>query len=183
MKLSFTLADADLQHYRQVMQGVGTAARQLQESSILEAARTVLAQAESANPVQFLALRFASLRRLIEMLADAQWNLAGQDRERVLNALAYFSNPGEVLPDSSTRFFDAAIMVELICRDLKHELVAYEAFCRYRDKYAQGALNESQQRAFEKQRERLQTRMHERRHREMTHPASHWRQLFSLLGM
>jgi hypothetical protein len=162
---------------------VGTAARQLQESSILESARTVLARAESANPVQFLALRFASLRLLIEMLADAQWNLVGQDRERVLNALAYFSHPGEALQDSSTRFLDAAIMVELICRDLEHELVAYEAFCSYRNKREPASLNETQQRAFEKQRERLQTRMHERRQREMSRPASRWRQLFSLLGM
>jgi hypothetical protein len=183
MKLSFTLVDADLQHYRQVMQGVGTAARNLQESSILQSARTVLAQAESANPVQFLALRFASLRLLIEMLADAQWNLVGEDRERVFNALAYFSNPGEMLPDSSTRFLDAAIMVELICRDLKHELSAYEAFCSYRDKRGQASHNESQQRAFDQQRERLQARMHQRRQREMSSPASRWRQLFSLLGM
>ena len=182
MKISFDLAEADLQRYRQVMQGVGSAARQISEGSIVDAARAVLAQARSANPVQFLALRFANLQLLIEMLEDADWNLGGEDRERVMNALAYFADPREVIPDSTLRFLDAAIMVELICRDLKHELAAYREFRKYRQKHVT-PLDEARRRAMEKKRIRLQDRMHLRRKQEMSRPGSRWRHFFSLLGI
>ena len=182
MKISFNLADEDLQRYRQVMQGVGSAARQIPEDFIVDAARAVLTQARSANPVQFLALRFASLELLIEMLEDTDWNLRGEDRERVMNALAYFANPREVIPDSALRFLDAAIMVELICRDLKHELAAYQEFRKYRQQRAAPA-DEARRRSMEKKRARLHERMRARRKHEMSRPDSRWRHFFSLLGI
>ena len=183
MKISFNLAEADLQRYRQVMLGVGSAARQIPEGVIIDAARSVLSEARGANPVQFLALRFASLELLIQMLEDADWNLGGEDRERVMNALAYFANPREVIADSSLRFLDAAIMVELICRDLKHELAAYQEFRKFRQKRAAAPVNEARRRVMEKKRAQLHERMHARRKQELSHPASNWRHFFSLLGI
>ncbi|MEZ4293271.1 MAG: hypothetical protein R3E53_23125 [Myxococcota bacterium] len=43
--------------------------------------------------------RIAQLGKLTDMLEDADWRLEGEDRKRVLNALAYFADPDDLIPD------------------------------------------------------------------------------------
>ena len=70
------------------------------------------------------------------MLSDIEWRLPHQDATRVLNALAYFAEPEDLIPDHipGLGFLDDAIMIELVVRELKHELEAYRDFCDYREK-------------------------------------------------
>ena len=71
---------------------------------------------------------------MIRMLTDHEWRLPQKDTVRVLNALAYFSEPEDLIPDHipGLGFLDDAIMIELVVRELRHEIDAYEDFCDFR---------------------------------------------------
>ena len=54
--------------------------------------------------------------------------------ERVVRAMAYFAEPDDLIADRipGIGFLDDAIMVELVVRDLEHEIGAYQEFCQFR---------------------------------------------------
>jgi uncharacterized membrane protein YkvA (DUF1232 family) len=81
---------------------------------------------------------------------------------RVLDALAYFVDPEDMIPDRlpGIGYIDDAIMVELISEELKHEIKAYEDFCEFRGKTPAA----QDQAKLESRRKALQARMR-RRHR------------------
>ena len=58
----------------------------------------------------------------------------------MLNALAYFADPDDLIPDRvpGLGYLDDAIMVELVVQDLKHEIEAFDAFVEFRTGEAQG---------------------------------------------
>ena len=47
---------------------------------------------------------------------------------------AYFANTQDLIPDDvpGLGYLDDAIMVDLVTRELKHEIKAYESFCDFR---------------------------------------------------
>ena len=55
-------------------------------------------------------------------------------RNRILGALAYFGNPGDLIPDHIPvfGFLDDALMVKLVEGEFRHELVAFRKFRSYR---------------------------------------------------
>ncbi len=69
-----------------------------------------------------------------QMLKDHEWRLPDKDASRVLNALAYFGEPEDLIPDHipGLGFLDDAIMIELVVRELRHEIEAYRDFCDFR---------------------------------------------------
>ena len=101
---------------------------------ILAAAEEVLGDIDGAEAPGFVRERIDKLKRLIDMLSDVEWRLQHNDAKRVLNALAYFAEPEDLIPDHipGIGFLDDAIMIELVVRELRHEIEAYEDFCRYR---------------------------------------------------
>ena len=56
------------------------------------------------------------------------------ERNEILSALTYFSDPNDAIPDTIPvlGFLDDAIMIELVVEELKHEIDAYEDFCAFR---------------------------------------------------
>ena len=60
--------------------------------------------------------------------------LRNVERSRVLNALVYFCDPEDLIPDHipGLGFLDDAIYVELVIRELKAEIESYEEFCSFR---------------------------------------------------
>ena len=58
-----------------------------------------------------------------------------EDRQRVLACLTYFANPKDIIPDNVPvlGFLDDAIMIELVVRELQHEVEAYDDFVVYRN--------------------------------------------------
>jgi uncharacterized membrane protein YkvA (DUF1232 family) len=163
MKISFELSDKDLRYFRQVLQKVRKGRSAGNEDVILSEAKALLDEVAETDAPQFVRNRIAQLGQLIEMLQDAEWRLEGADRKRVLNALAYFADPDDLIPDRvpGLGYLDDAIMVELVVQDLKHEIEAFESFVAYRKERKQKKLLSDD--GLEKRRVSLQGRMRRRR--------------------
>ena len=101
---------------------------------MIRGAVELVEEAIAAKPPDFVVERIRKLEQLIEMLLDRDWRLEGADRARILDAIAYFVDPDDLIPDRipGIGYLDDAIMVELVARELTHELEAYEDFCEYR---------------------------------------------------
>jgi uncharacterized membrane protein YkvA (DUF1232 family) len=135
MKVTFTLSDNDLDHFRAVMAEARKRVGAAKPENIAAFTRALLERVAKSNAPDFVRDRMADVALLASMLEDPEWDLEGVDRERVLEGLIYFSDPTDLIPDSvpGLGFLDDALMVELILTDLRHEVAAYRDFCRFRE--------------------------------------------------
>jgi uncharacterized membrane protein YkvA (DUF1232 family) len=163
MKISFELSDKDLRYFREVLQKVRKGRSAEKEDVILREATSLLEEVQRTDAPQFVQNRIAQLSKLISMLEDEDWRLEGEDRKRVLNALAYFADPDDLIPDRvpGLGYLDDAIMVELVVQDLKHEIEAFDAFVEFREERRKSKV--ASQDGLEKRRDSLQSRMRRRR--------------------
>jgi uncharacterized membrane protein YkvA (DUF1232 family) len=177
LRISFDLDENDLKHFRLIMLEARQAASRLPPEDIVAAAEELLVDVEESTAPHFIVDRLQNLRLMIQMLSDIDWRLPHQEAARVLNALAYFAEPEDLIPDSipGLGFLDDAIMVELVVRELKHEIEAYRDFCDYRDRMRieQGdSTKVSREGWLDSRRKNLQVRMRRRRKRSITSPLS-----------
>jgi hypothetical protein len=184
LRISFNLDDADLRHFESLAQQTQASARERSSEEIVAAAREVLTQALRAQLADFVRERFSRLKTLIDMALDPDWVLNAEDSQRLLNALACFADDKA----AATTFLDHAIMVELVSRDLEHDLTAYRDFCSARESQLKrrrpGEDHDKQRDEWLQQtRETLQKRMHDRRRRTLDRAGSSVRRLFSLFGL
>jgi uncharacterized membrane protein YkvA (DUF1232 family) len=135
LRVSFELGDADLSHFRKIMRESRSATVDLGQEEILQAARELLESVKAVTVPDFVSGRLSKIQVMIDMIEDAEWQLPDKETSRVLNALAYFSEPEDLIPDHipGLGFLDDAIMVELVCRELRHDMDAYVDFCEFRD--------------------------------------------------
>jgi uncharacterized membrane protein YkvA (DUF1232 family) len=162
MRVTFELSERDLRYFRQCLREVKRGTRQTDEDVVIRGASELVKEVVSGEPPDFVRERMQRLDQLVEMLRDDEWRLTGADRARVLNALAYFVDPNDIIPDRvpGLGYLDDAIMVELVVQDLRHEIQAYEDFCEFRKK------RRKDPEALESRRLQLQSRMRRRRRRE-----------------
>ncbi len=134
IRIAFDLTEKDLEHFRLIMQQAQKAAGTLSESEIVDAANELLEKVNTGDAPDFIRERFYKLSTMTAMLRDSEWRLPEEETTRVLNALAYFTEEEDLIPDHipGLGFLDDAIMVELVVRELKHEIDAYEDFCTFR---------------------------------------------------
>lgn len=169
LRISFELDDDDLQHFRLIMNEARQAARRMAPEDIVAAAQDLLDEVPEKKTPGFIVERLARLRLMIRMVSDIEWRLPHNDAARVLNALAYFAEPEDLIPDHipGLGFLDDAIMIELVARELKHEIEAYQDFCDYRDRQSTNGdgTNASRESWLDARRKELQARMRRRRGR------------------
>jgi len=169
LRISFELDDDDLQHFRLIMNEARQAARRMAPEDIVAAAEDLLAEVPETNAPGFIIERLNRLRLMIRMVSDIEWRLPHNDATRVLNALAYFAEPEDLIPDHipGLGFLDDAIMIELVVRELKHEVEAYQDFCDFRDRQADNGDGTAASREswLDARRKELQARMRRRRGR------------------
>ena len=74
------------------------------------------------------------LADLVDLIQDDEYAAPQKVRSEVLAALAYFSNPEDLIPDHipGLGFLDDAIMVKFIGEEFKHELAGYRKFRKFR---------------------------------------------------
>lgn len=134
LRVSFDLADDDLKHFKLIMREARQAAHGFSPEEIVEGAHRLLQEVRAAKVPSFIRDRLESLQTMTEMVTDDEWKLPAEEVTRVLNALAYFAEPEDLIPDHipGLGFLDDAIMIELVVRELKHEIDAYRDFCTFR---------------------------------------------------
>lgn len=165
--ISFELSDEDLHLLGKRMEESMTSATSASAEDILAGAHQVLSASEQLPMPEFMRERQQVLQRLVDMVEDTSWNLPNVERLRVISALAYFVLAEDLIPDDipGLGFLDDAIMIELVARELKHELEAYLDFCQFRDQQQaeQGDPEVSRSSWLAKKRETLMSRMEKRR--------------------
>ncbi len=166
MRVTIDLSDRDLRYFRNCLRTVREGSHGDDEPVVIRGAKRLVTEALREEVPEFVRERIEQLEHLIEMLEDKQWRLEGADRGRVLNALAYFVDPDDLIPDRvpGIGYLDDAIMIELVVQELRHELEAYADFCRFRDEQRGTAGQEAEHR-LEVRRDALQARMRRRRRR------------------
>lgn len=164
IRISFELGEKDLRYFRSRLSQVRKGRSARAEHRVVEGAVQLVREAQEAKPPQFVVERIAKVEQLIAMLRDRDWRLEGKDRDRILEALAYFVDPDDLIPDRVPviGYLDDAIMIELVVRELVHEIEAYEDFCAFRKEHRAKQGDPG----LEARRQALQTRMRRRRHRE-----------------
>ncbi|MGH0029837.1 MAG: YkvA family protein [Myxococcota bacterium] len=162
MKVSFELSNRDLAYFRDRLKRIRKSLDTGDERRVLRGATSMMQEARDSNPPEFVLERLVKLEQLIAMLRDGEWRLEGRDRVRILDALAYFVDPEDMIPDRlpGIGYLDDAIMVELICQELRHEIKAYEDFCAFRETKGQDPDS------LEARRKGLQARMRRRNRRD-----------------
>ena len=136
MRISFELDEDDLKHFQLIMDEARKAASRMAPEDIVAGAQTVLKDVDEATAPGFIVDRLHKLRLMIDMISDLEWRLPHGETKRVLKALSYFADPEDLIPDHipGLGLLDDAIMIELVVRELKHEIEAYQDFCDYRDR-------------------------------------------------
>lgn len=132
-EIKFELQDSDLEYFREVMRKALAGAEKLEESHILAKASELASEVKGDVP-EFVAKRLQQLDTLVRMIQDEEWAIPDQERRDVLGALAYFSDPQDLVPDHIPvlGFLDDAIMIELVVEELHGDVEAFEEFCDYR---------------------------------------------------
>ncbi len=189
MRVTFELQPDDLKHFRLIMREARDVAKSKTPTEILSAANGLLREIEDAKVPRFIEERLKRLRTLIGMVEDDEWSLPEEETSRVLNALAYFAEPEDLIPDHipGLGFLDDAIMIELVARELRHEIEAYDDFCAFRSR--EGARRRSKGQEddvtrkewLQTRRTELMSRMRRRRRRDRGRRGSGGRSPLSLL--
>ena len=134
-EVKFELTETDLEYFRDVMRKAQAGANKLSEQEILVNAKEI-SQSIKANVPEFVRLRIQKLEVFVAMIEDSEWQIPSEERIELLHALAYFSDPEDLVPDHIPvlGFLDDAIMIELVAEEFKDDVEAFEEFCAYRER-------------------------------------------------
>jgi uncharacterized membrane protein YkvA (DUF1232 family) len=133
--ITFTLHNEDLKRFEDVvLKAKKTLETEQGSVQVEQSALKVLAEARATKLPRFIEERFEKLETLINMVGDSEWELEDNERKTILNALAYFCDPEDLIPDHlpAIGYLDDAIYTELIAQELSAELSSYEEFSNYR---------------------------------------------------
>lgn len=120
MRITIEIETKDLARFHQSLKRSRHVAQEADEADILDAAKQALDSAPLATAPTYVRKRIGGVQRLITMLEDDAWALPAPCRIDVLEALVYFSDPEDLIPDDIEviGLLDDAIMLELLLRKL-----------------------------------------------------------------
>lgn len=164
LRINFELGAKDIEYFRNRLSKARKTRALRDDDRVILAAEALAVKAMESDPPTFVVSRMLTLQNMVDMLKDREWNLESDDRERVLEVLAYFADPNDIIPDDlpGIGFLDDTIMVDLAAIDLTPELEAYAEFCANREELER---NEADAQPLKTARDELQSRMRRRRRR------------------
>jgi uncharacterized membrane protein YkvA (DUF1232 family) len=168
LRISFEIDDADLQHFRLLMRQSRNTSAHKSPEDIVSAAQELLQKTSHTKASGFILERLQKLELMISMISDLDWRMPHAESKRVLNALAYFADPDDLIPDHipGLGFLDDAIMIELVVRELRHEIEAYQDFRSYRaDSHSNSGSAKQHRAGIKTRRAELHARIRRRRER------------------
>ena len=135
LAITIELSDDDLKYFADAMQSAQKESQNLSAKEITDAAAKLLADGKDNKLPAFIADRLSKIDSMVSMVNDAGFGMDEDDKKRVLSCLTYFANPKDIIPDNVPvlGFLDDAIMIELVVRELQHEVEAYDDFIEYRE--------------------------------------------------
>ncbi len=165
MRITFELEPDDLERFHEAIARVRRTTQCADEVDVIDAAKYALDHLSTAQAPAYVRKRLSEVQRLLAMLEDDAWALPGPERADVLQTLAYFSDPDDLIPDhiEVIGLLDDAIMLELLMRRLRHVSKAYADFCAFRSGLDPALRDDARRhgnaRALAEQRHALQNRM------------------------
>ncbi|MEL6663377.1 MAG: YkvA family protein [Pseudomonadota bacterium] len=164
IRIEFELGLDDLEYFKSRLRSAQEKFGAKNEAEIIAGAESLANRTAGTKVPEFMEDRLEILRQMIAMLRDADWRLEGNDRKHVLNALTYFADPEDLIPDAipGIGLLDDAIMIDLAANELRPELEAFEEFCENREELAAGAEDAE---PLNVSRDLLQNRMRRQRRR------------------
>ena len=135
IRLSFVLDEQDISYFRTRFRSAKRAAKNADRTAVLAGAKKLVQEIQEASQApRFVQQAAASLEDLAAIIEDEDYRAPKPVVDQVVAALAYFSNPDDLIPDEIPvlGFLDDAVMIKLVERDFKHELAAYRKFRRFR---------------------------------------------------
>lgn len=169
LHINFTLSQSDLEYFSGVMQQARDKNKNISQQQVIANAEQLLQQVSQCDTADFIRDHMSQLDTLIGMIVDEGWGMIEEDRARVLDALSYFSEPQDLIPDDIPKlgFLDDAIMIDIVCKALAHEIQAYREFLIFRATEANRRGNDAApaQKSdwLEQRRQQLHARMRRRR--------------------
>lgn len=142
------------------------------------AAHAVLLAGLQAEQPDFLRERYMRLAAILEMLEDDDWWVRPQDRQRVITVL------GCLVMTAGNTTADHTTLIELVSRELRHDLQAHQEFRRLCRRAAQRHSPHDMDREqwLAERRDALQARMRVRRERDQHNASGSVRRWWSLLN-
>jgi uncharacterized membrane protein YkvA (DUF1232 family) len=159
LSISFELSESDLDFFRTRFVRARDKAHGVDERAAIAAARELVTSEAARAAPSFVRERLDVLQLLIDMLEDQSWSLEGDHRIRVQNALAYFAEADDLIPDKipGVGYIDDAIVIELVARELTAEIEAYKTFLEFRE-----ARADADDKTVDRRRDGLHRRMRRR---------------------
>jgi len=171
MRITFELEPADVERFHAALARARQTTQCADEVDVIDAAKYALDHLCAGAAPAYVRKRLVDVQRLIMMLEDEAWALPDPERSDVIETLAYFSDPDDLIPDDIEviGLLDDAIMLELLLRRLRTVLNAYTDFCAFRTTLAampgDSDARRAHARSLAERRIKLQKRMRRRRSR------------------
>ena len=135
-KVTFTLDESDANYFRSLYRKAKKGAKNQSRDQVIRDARGIVKDVRSSKKTPiFVQDAITVLADLVDLIQDDAYAAPPKVQKEVLAALAYFSDPEDLIPDHipGLGFLDDAIMVKFIEDEFKHELWGYRKFRKNRD--------------------------------------------------
>jgi uncharacterized membrane protein YkvA (DUF1232 family) len=167
MRITFELEPADIERFQAALSRSRHATRCADEVDVIDAAKYALDHLSASTAPAYVRRRLVEVQRLILMLEDEAWALTDPERSEVVETLAYFSDPDDLIPDDIEviGLLDDAIMLELLLRRLHHVRKAYADFCTFRAALDSGSGGAEARRSQARDLALLRAELHQRMRR------------------
>ncbi len=161
MKISFTLDETDLAYFKDLFKRVKKHGAGLDRARVIADVRGLIGRVRAAKRVpSFVLEAVGNLESLIEMVEDKDYALPSKTANEVLAAVAYFSNPQDLVPDTlpGLGYLDDAIMIKFLEEQFQFELAGFKKFQNFREgantrPWIEGASERLAKRLSEKRKE------------------------------